>query len=121
LPAWDLAWTDRVAALDRAIQGRGHRALSAADLSAAIWGPAWLTLLARFPEAQDALFGLLKNGALKIAYRIEEHVPALRKVQKKYRDAPMSLADACVVRMTEIHEREGSGVELGCRYWYISI
>jgi len=62
-------------------------------------------LLAPFPKAQDALFGLLENGALSIAFRVEEHVPALRKLHQKYRDRPMSLADACIVRMAEIHER----------------
>jgi uncharacterized protein len=62
-------------------------------------------LLARFSGAQDALFGLLENGALKIAFRIDEHVPALRKLLQKYRDRPMSLADACIVRMAEIYER----------------
>ena len=62
-------------------------------------------LLARFPRAQDALFGLLENGALRIAFRIEEHVPALRRLHQKYRDRPMSLADACIVRMAEIYER----------------
>ncbi len=62
-------------------------------------------LLARFARAQEALFGLLDNGALKIAFRIEEHVPALRKLHQKYRDRPMSLADACIVQMAEIYER----------------
>jgi predicted nucleic acid-binding protein len=62
-------------------------------------------LLARFSRAQDALFELLENGALRIAFRIEEHVSALRKLHHKYRDRPMSLADACIVRMAEIHER----------------
>jgi uncharacterized protein len=62
-------------------------------------------LLGRYPGAQDALLGLLQNGALAIAFRIEEHVGALRDLLKKYRDAPMSLADACIVRMAEIHER----------------
>ena len=33
-------------------------------------------LLARFSRGQDALFALLENGALKIAFRIEEHIPA---------------------------------------------
>jgi predicted nucleic acid-binding protein len=53
----------------------------------------------------DVLFEYLQNGALHIAFRIEEHVSALRKLLKKYGDIPMSLADACVVRMAEIHER----------------
>src|ERR1700730_5463303 len=62
-------------------------------------------LLARYAKAQDVLFDLLQNGALRIAFRIEEHVDALRKLLQKYRDTPMSLADACVVRMAEIHDR----------------
>jgi predicted nucleic acid-binding protein len=61
-------------------------------------------LLARFPRGQDGLFGLLENGALRIAFRIEEHIPALRKLHQKYRDRPMSLADACIVRMAEIND-----------------
>jgi uncharacterized protein len=62
-------------------------------------------LLARFSRAHDALFGLLENGALMIALRIDEHISALRKLHQKYRDRPMSLADACIVRMAEIYER----------------
>jgi predicted nucleic acid-binding protein len=62
-------------------------------------------LLARYSRAQDALFELLQNGALNVGFRIEEHVGALRKLLQKYRDTPMSLADACIVRMAEIHER----------------
>ena len=62
-------------------------------------------LLARFSGAQNALFGLLENGALSIAFSIGEHVPTLRKLHQKYRDRPMSLADACIVRMAEIYEQ----------------
>jgi len=62
-------------------------------------------LLARYPRAQDAVFELLQNGAFSVAFRIEEHISALHKLSQKYRDTPMSLADACVVRMAEIHER----------------
>jgi predicted nucleic acid-binding protein len=62
-------------------------------------------LLRRHPAAQDALLGFLQNGALSIAFRIEEHVRDLGKLLRKYRDTPMSFADACVVRMAEIHER----------------
>ena len=61
-------------------------------------------LLARFSRAQDALFGLLENGALMIAFH-DEHISSLRKLHQKYRDRPMSLADACIVRMAEIYER----------------
>lgn len=62
-------------------------------------------MLRRLPRAQDALFGLLDNGALTIAFHIEEHVAALQSLHRKYRDTPISLADACIVRMAEIHDR----------------
>lgn len=63
-----------------------------------------LFLLARFPIAPDALFGLLQNGALVVGFRLEQHVGMLHRLLRKYRDTPMSLADACVLRMAEIHE-----------------
>ena len=62
-------------------------------------------LLARLPVAQDALLGLIENGALRVAFDVEDHVPELRRLLRKYRDQPMSLADACVVRMAELHDR----------------
>jgi len=62
-------------------------------------------LLGRYAGARDALLELVQNGALRIAFQVEEHVGALRKLLEKYRDTPMSLADACVVRMAEVHER----------------
>lgn len=62
-------------------------------------------LLAHLEKAQDALFRLLENGALRIALQIGEHAVALRALHRKYRDVPMSLADACIVRMAELYER----------------
>jgi predicted nucleic acid-binding protein len=62
-------------------------------------------LLARFPGAQDAVIALVENGALRVAFRIDEHASALRKLIRKYRDRPMSLADACIVRMAELYDR----------------
>ena len=62
-------------------------------------------LLGRFPKAQDTLMALIGNGALSVAFHIQEHVAELRKLLHKYRDTPMSLADACVVRMAELNER----------------
>jgi len=62
-------------------------------------------ILAPLSTAQDALFGLLENGALTIALNVEEHVAMLWRLHQKYRDMPMSFADACIVRMAEIHDR----------------
>jgi uncharacterized protein len=62
-------------------------------------------LLARYPKAQDAVMQLVQNGALNVAFRIDEHIGKLRQLLQKYRDTPMSLADACIVCMAEIHDR----------------
>ena len=62
-------------------------------------------LLARYPSAQDAILELVHRGALRVAFRIEEHVGALRALLQKYSDLPMSLADACIVCMAEIYDR----------------
>ena len=56
-------------------------------------------------KAQDALFGLFAGGALRIGFQVNEHVEALRALQRKYRDRPISLADACIVRMAEMYGR----------------
>jgi hypothetical protein len=62
-------------------------------------------LLMRHAEAQDAICDLLRNGALRIASRIDEHIRPLRKLLQKYRGTSISLVDACIVRMSEIHDR----------------
>jgi uncharacterized protein len=64
-------------------------------------------LLARYPRAQDAVLELIQNGALSVAFRLDEHLGTLRKLIQKYKDTPMSLADACIVRMSEVHDRHG--------------
>ncbi len=62
-------------------------------------------LLMRYSAAQEALLGLVEHGALQIAFHVDDHIAELRSLHRKYRDRPMSLADACIVRMAEIHER----------------
>ena len=97
-----------VAFLDRAEQHHHWVAERIDELDPPVCEPVLaeaMYLLARFSRAHDALFGLLENGALMIAFRIDEHISALRKLHQKYRDRPMSLADACIVRMAEIYER----------------
>ncbi len=63
-------------------------------------------LLAPYAKAGDALLELIQNGALRIAFRVDQNVGAVRKLLQKYRDTPMSFADACIVRMSEIHDRQ---------------
>ncbi len=51
------------------------------------------------------LHDLLKSGAVEIAFDLEDNLSAVFSLMERYGDVPMSLADACLVRMAEIHER----------------
>jgi uncharacterized protein len=60
-------------------------------------------LLKREGCETDPLFELLERGVLRVGLEIEDQLPDLRALMRRYRDRPMSLADACLVRMAEIH------------------
>lgn len=59
-------------------------------------------LLKRHPDAQERLMGWVTKGALRIPFRLEEEAEPVRLLRAKYRDLPMSLADACLVRLAEM-------------------
>ena len=61
-------------------------------------------LLAFSWDAQQAVFEMVTTEALRLIALAEKDVPRLRKLMWKYRDLPMDLADAALVR---IAEREG--------------
>ena len=44
----------------------------------------------------------LSNGALRIARRLDAESEAVRGLMSRYSNIPMSLADACIVRLAEI-------------------
>lgn len=46
---------------------------------------------------------LLERNVLNIPFRIVESVKQIDWLLKKYANVPMSLADACLVRMTELY------------------
>ena len=59
-------------------------------------------LLSRIRDGQDAVLGLLSKDIVKVDFRLTTEVDALRALMKKFANVPMSLADACLVRMTEL-------------------
>ena len=59
-------------------------------------------LLKREGREADPLFALLERRVIRIALNIEEHQADLRALMRRYRNRPMSLADACLVRLSEI-------------------
>lgn len=60
-------------------------------------------LLKREGRDTDAVFALLERGVIRIAIGIEREQADLRPLMRRYRNRPMSLADACLVRLSEIH------------------
>jgi len=48
---------------------------------------------------------LVQRGVLDVAFDVEDEVDRLIELQRTYANVPMSLADACLVRMTELHAR----------------
>jgi len=59
-------------------------------------------LLRREGREADPLFALLDRGVIRIALDIEEEQADLRALMHRYRNRPMSLADACLVRLSEL-------------------
>ena len=59
-------------------------------------------LLRHSPAGPDAVFELLHRGILKVDFSLGDNLVYLRKLLTKYRSVPISLADACLVRMTEL-------------------
>jgi predicted nucleic acid-binding protein len=62
-------------------------------------------LLKRGGADPDPVFELLERGIIRIALGIQDQLADLRPLMKRYRDRPMSLADACLVRLSELHRR----------------
>ena len=60
-------------------------------------------LLKREGRDADPLFALLERGVIRIALDVQEEQADLRALMHRYRNRPMSLADACLVRLSEIH------------------
>jgi uncharacterized protein len=72
--------------------------------------PPWMTCEAVISETLHLLGGggtgslasLLRRGALVCGYHFADDMNAVLKLLEKYADVPMSFADACLVRMTEM-------------------
>jgi predicted nucleic acid-binding protein len=72
--------------------------------------PPWKTCEAALSEAFHLLGGrgasslsaLLRRGAVVVAFDLGDNIDAVLRFMRKYADLPASLADACLVRMTEV-------------------
>jgi uncharacterized protein len=60
-------------------------------------------LLRRDHRGADALMQLLEDGIIQITFSLHHEIVALRALMHRYQSVPMSLADACLVRMSELN------------------
>ncbi len=71
----------------------------------------WLTCEAALSEAlfllhlphARALEQLLRRGHVRLAFNLVDELLPVLDLRAKYASVPMSLADACLVRMSELH------------------
>ncbi len=59
-------------------------------------------LLGRAKEPAWRLLDKVRQGALQIGIHLDDEASAIAGLMHRYRNLPMSLADACLVRLAEI-------------------
>ena len=54
------------------------------------------------PEAKDRIESWLADGRLELPFGVRDHHTLLHEFMVRYASVPMSFADACLVRMSEL-------------------
>ena len=62
-----------------------------------------LFLLGDNATATDAVMRMLAQGIITVPFSLSEHNQRIAALLKKYHSVPISLADACLVRMSEVY------------------
>jgi uncharacterized protein len=58
-------------------------------------------LLRHLKGGREAVLKLVERGLVRIPFRLEAESASVRRLLTRYASVPMSLADACLVRMSE--------------------
>lgn len=61
-------------------------------------------LLARAGFDPAKALGLIERGVVQVAFSLNAEVAAVRALFQRYDNVPASLADACLIRLAELHE-----------------
>ena len=69
----------------------------------AVLSEAWY-LLGLTRRGQTALLEFVERGLVSVDFTLSSELAAVRRLVTRYRDRPMSLADACLVRMAELYD-----------------
>ncbi|MFN0022646.1 MAG: hypothetical protein ACKVS5_01965 [Parvularculaceae bacterium] len=62
-------------------------------------------LIARQGGSAAAPLSLLERGAISLGFNLSEERDAVARIMNRYASLGASLADACLVRMSELHPR----------------
>jgi predicted nucleic acid-binding protein len=60
-------------------------------------------LLREIKDGSAAVMELISRGVIEASFHLGEEIETVSRLLAKYDDVPMSLADACLVRMSELH------------------
>jgi uncharacterized protein len=61
-------------------------------------------LLQQVPGGPQAVLDLVTKGLVTVSFSLQDEAKAIQRLILRYSDVPMALADACMVRLAEIHE-----------------
>jgi predicted nucleic acid-binding protein len=61
-------------------------------------------LVRNLKGGRDAVLELVAREIVVVKFRLGDEVEAVRKLMARYATVPMSLADACLVRMSELED-----------------
>lgn len=61
-------------------------------------------LTQRILGTSKAVYDFIETGAAEIAFNLSDEFAPVKNLAWRYQNVPMSLADACLVRMSEIYE-----------------
>ena len=59
-------------------------------------------LLRHLPRARTAILEMIAEGVLTTPFLLTEHAREVLALRERYANVPMSLADACLVRMSDL-------------------
>jgi predicted nucleic acid-binding protein len=60
-------------------------------------------LLAGTDTGVDSVMQIVQRKIVVISFQLDNHIQPVKSLLLKYRSVPMSLADACLIRMSELH------------------
>ena len=60
-------------------------------------------LVRRLPRGPQTVLSLVSKGLVVVDFHVDDEIAAVERLVAKYASVPMSFADACLVRMSELH------------------